>query len=265
MTSFDANVYSALFATNPAAAQTYLAAATAQASEDPVLARGTLEDYLNQPQMGGGGKSITSYFNGKPQGSWLQFTVRRDLNANDVRQQTDLQGKPLTYRNDDPKLVLIVPVTVTGGSDPSWQQFENGDGTLWLKGLLQEEFNRAAAAAGDTPYKNGSYVPRGGASGVIASAGERPNRQPGYQASKLYQMQYQLPAVKAAETSWEEGSDVMGAVQDVPAPAPFAMPTPAATPAPAPMPSFATGGPVTPVLTDPGKAALLARLQGAQA
>jgi hypothetical protein len=266
--SFDANAYQALLQVNPAAAAQYLASTTAQAAPAaqpqgfgtpqpsaqaapaPVLARGTVEDYLNQPQMTSGGKSVTSFYNGKPQGTWLDFLVKRDMLNTDVRQQTDINGVPQTYRDGTPKWVLIVPVQVIGASDPSFTQFfENGDGTLWLKGLLQEEISRAMAAAGDS-----SGIPKGGARIILASAGEKPSRKAGYSASKLHQAQYQAPAGGSAPAA------------PVTPPAPVEVP---AAPVVAPVPTVAspatvTGSPAITPVADPATAALLARLRGEQ-
>ena len=288
MTSFDPNIYATLAASNPAAAQQYLASvsapapqaqpqpqgqyfpnqqAQAQQAPAPVLARGTVEDFFNQPQVASGGASVTKFFNGRPVGSWLRFRVTRDLTANDVRQQTDINNIPQTFRDGTPKWVLIIPVKVLEGSDPGWQQvFENGDATLWVKGLLQEELNRAIAASGTQPDANGNYIARGNSEIVMASAGEKPSRKAGYSPSKLHNLQYQPPVGGAVDPT----PSVLSATPDPAAvPAPLSAPSlsvaqvpAAATPTPIPAVAVQAGSSVV-APTDARTAELLARLNPA--
>src|ERR1700753_3676082 len=74
------------------------------APPQPVLARGTLEDYLEQP-TGGGGAATSKFFTGqRMNGHWIQVRIARDINNSDVRQQTDKFGTPLTFKsNGKPK------------------------------------------------------------------------------------------------------------------------------------------------------------------
>lgn len=221
---FDPNVYAQLNAIDPTAAAQYLAtsAATANPAPSPVTpppaaapalaqgfaqaaaapqqaaARGTLEDFFNQPS-GGGGPSVTSKFfnqNNRPQGSWLQLTVLADVTNTDVQHQKTPQGVLQYFKKngqDDltrPKLVLVVKVQVTGSSDGTHTQvFPDGLASLWLKkGPVTDNLVRAMTAAGDP-----SGYPKAGAQMVMQSAGEQASRTVGFSATKLYDFQYAAP------------------------------------------------------------------------
>lgn len=266
---FDPQAYAAIAATNPQAAADYLAACSAPAAAPapqaqlqpqaqpqpnqgysnpaavqpaPQLARGTLEDFYNQP-TGGSAPSITSkFFNKRAMGSWLQLEVTRDVTNADVRQQTTPQGQPQTFRDGRPKFVLVVPVKVTGSSDGTHvAEFPDGEGSVWVKGTLADELRRAMTAAGDP-----SGYPKGGAQIVMQSAGEKASRTPGFSATKLYALQYAGPVGVAAE---QYANQAAATVTTATLPHPNEMvanPTaPAAAPAPA-ISAVTTTPPVTP-------------------
>jgi hypothetical protein len=200
-----------------------------QAAPEPVLARGTLEDFWDQPSVTGGGAGVTKYFNGKVQGSWLDMTVTRDLLHSDTRQQTDINGVPQAYKDGRPKFVLIIPVTVTGSSDGTHGAlFTEGAGTIWVKGALKDEFARAMAAAGIRELTGGTRI-------IMASAGEKASNRPGFSATKLYQV-----------TLYPSQGGAPAQVQvEVPVAAPQAAPLPTPVAA-APLPSPVPGAPVAP-------------------
>jgi hypothetical protein len=157
----------------------------------PVLARGTLEDYLDQPSVGGG-QSVTKYFKGRPQNSWIQFRVTRHLTNSDVRQQTDNDDRPATYKDGKPKFVLVIQVEVFA-SDSGYhtQIFEAGEGSLWLKGITSDALKSAMSQAGipnpDATLKSGKI---GGSVITMVSAGEKQPNNPKYSATKLYNFTY---------------------------------------------------------------------------
>lgn len=298
--TFDPQAYAAIAATNPQAAAQYLAAFTpaatpavtptptpaaqpsihtnpaALAQPTQVAARGTLEDFFNQP-TGGGGPSVTSkFFNKRPQESWLRFTVLADVTNSDVQHQKTPQGVLQYFKKngqDDltrPKLVLVVKVMVTGSSDGTHvAEFPDGMASLWLKkGPVTDDLVRAMTAAGDP-----SGYPKAGADMVMQSAGEQASRTVGFSATKLYRFQYAGPVAAAAEAI----------ANPTTAAAPAASPTVASaaptiapvTPAPAPAPAAPQIGAVTPpavpeaTFTPPpaptvgaDSAELLARLRG---
>lgn len=230
--TFDPQAYAVLQQANPAAAASYLAAFQAPAAPAapapqaqpqptqgysnpaavqpaPQLARGTLEDFYNQP-TGGSAPSVTSkFFTKRAQGSWLQLEVARDVTNADVRQQTTPDGKPQTFRDGRPKFVLVVPVKVTGSSDGTHvSEFPDGEGSLWVKGTLADELRRAMTAAGDP-----SGYPKGGAQIVMQSAGEKASRTPGFSATKLYNLQYAGPVGQAAEQYANSQADLQAVAQ----------------------------------------------------
>jgi len=300
---FDPQAYAAIAATNPQAAADYLAACSAPAApaapapqaqpqqeySNPAavqpaaqLARGTLEDFYNQPTSGSAPSITSKFFTKRAMGSWLSLEVLRDVTNADVKQQTTPQGQPQTFRDGRPKFVLVVPVKVTGSSDGTHvTEFPDGEGSLWVKGVLSDELRRAMTAAGDP-----SGYPKGGAQIVMQSAGEKASRTPGFSATKLYSLQYAGPVGVAAEAIANPTTQTQSAtapapsaapatpaapataapvLSEVPAAAPAASPTvpaaPAATPTEVPAANFTPPAPA-PVIGTPDKNELLARLHG---
>lgn len=287
--TFDPNAYAQLNAIDPAAAAAYLAqsggpapAATSASAPPPSasnppaagaaqsqgqfyqnsnnvqpqpnLARGTLEDFYNQPTGSGGGPSVTSkFFNKRVQGSWLQLEVVSDVTNADVRQQTTPQGIPQVFKDGRPKFVLVVKVKVLGSSDGTHtQEFPDGLGSLWVKGVLADELRRSMAAAGDS-----SGYPKAGAQIVMVSAGEQASRTPGFSATKLYTLDYANPVNPTVATAPVVPATTAPAV---PTPTPSATAeAPSAAPATPAVPATAPSAP--PVAGS--KAELMARLTGA--
>jgi hypothetical protein len=205
----------------------------------PVLARGTLEDFLNQ--AGGGAASVTKFFTDqRVQGHWLQLQISRDLLQSDVRQQTDNNDRPATDRAGNPKFVLVIPVNVLGSSDGSHSSiFTEGVASVWIKGVTKDGLLSAMATAGipkpDQALLNGKL---GGASFVMISAGTRAPQKSGYSATKLYNFQYtpngremEAPAVspelqQTAQVASGFPAPPTGAPPAPPATAPVATPPP---------------------------------------
>lgn len=317
---FDPNAYAQLNAIDPQAAANYLAsfqapaapvvtlpppavqpqqgisqgfqqAQAAAAAPQQAAARGTLEDFFNQPS-GGFGPSVTSkFFNQRQQGSWLQLTVLHDVTNADVQHQKTPQGVLQYFKQngqDDltrPKLVLVVKVQVTGSSDGTHTTaFPDGQATLWLKkGPVTDNLVAAMTAAGDP-----SGYPKAGAQMVMQSSGEQASRTVGFSATKLYSFQYGAPSLQQTAQAASGFSPVdppanpiaptVPAVAATTAPAAPSLPT--TFPAPAPAAATLTTPPavVAPVVSetplpapapDDPKAAerneLLAKLQGLNA
>lgn len=218
------------------------------APQVPVLARGTLGDYLDQPTMGGGA-ALTKFFSGRPQGSWLQYQVSRDLTDADVRQQTDSNGVPLTYKDGRPKFVLVVPVTVLNSSDGSHTGiFDGGAGSLWLKGVTSDAFKQAIAAAGiPNPDKAMAGGKLAGAVITQVSAGEKPAYQPGRSPTKLYNFTYQPNGRELSDAPVAAApAPVAPAAPPAPSPVPPLPPTVLGTPALSPVPPLLPTAPVAP-------------------
>lgn len=250
----------------------------------PVDPRGTLEDFNDQPT--GGAPATTKFFSGRPQGSWLQFQVSRDLNNNDVRVQKDDNGNIQTFKSSGkPKFVLVVPVTVLQSSDGSHPAiFEGGAGSVWLKGVTSDAWKSAMATAGisdpSAALRNGKL---GGAVVTMVSAGEKAPWKPSYSPTKLYDFTYQPSGREETPDLGRTHTDATVAPAAPPAvppavppvapvyqapPAPPVAPAapPAAPPAPVYQAPVAPPAPPAPPAapTDPEKAALLARLTGGQ-
>jgi len=210
----------------------------------PVLARGTLEDFLNQ--AGGGAASVTKFFTDqRVQGHWLQLQISRDLLQSDVRQQTDNNDRPATDRAGNPKFVLVIPVNVLGSSDGSHSSiFTEGVASVWIKGVTKDGLLSAMATAGipkpDQALLNGKL---GGASFVMISAGTRAPQKSGYSATKLYNFQYtpngremEAPAEVPSTPRWTDAPGTVEQLQQTaqqasgfPAPPTGAPPAPPAT------------------------------------
>ena len=298
--TFDPTVYQTLAATDINAAAAYLQATTgvaagtspvtssnpppqaqpqqgysnpAAVTPAPQLANGSLEDFYNQPTSGGAPSITSKFFNKRPQGSWLQLTVLKDASNSDVRQQQTPQGIPQTFKDGRPKFVLVVKVAVTGSSDGTHvAEFPDGEGSLWVKGVMADELRRAMTAAGDP-----SGYPKGGAQIVMQSAGEKASRTPGFSATKLYTLQYAGPVAAAAEAIANPTTQIPSATVAAPsiasaASVPLATVTsdvPFNTTTAAPSPATATGvptvnfvAPVPEAAAAPNTAALLQRLHG---
>lgn len=306
--AFDPSIYAQLSSVSPEAAAAYLASATQQAPPVPAPpvpappvaqpqgtfyadpsalasaaaqqspARGTLEDFYSQ-RTGTGGPSVTSkFFNKRPQESWLQMFVASNVTNADVHYDSEPGGKTKYFKlpggngQDDlsrPKLVLVVKVLVAGSSDGSHAaEFPGGEATIWVRGALSDELVRAMTAAGDP-----SGYPKKGAPIVMQSAGEKAPYKPGLSPTKLYKIDYALPAVDAvdpplpsAASAGTTGASVTAAPAPSPAPVLPTATAPQAAPAQPAAPPVAPASPSSPppaaAADADEKAALLARLMG---
>lgn len=197
----------------------------------PQLARGTIEDFLNQ--AGGGAASVTKFFTDqRVNGHWLQLVISRDLLQSDVRQQTDNNDRPATDRAGNPKFVLVIPVNVLGSSDGSHQGiFTEGVASVWIKGVTKDGLLSAMSSAGiqrpDEALLNGKL---GGAQFTMISAGTRAPQKSGYSATKLYNFQY-VPNGREMDASPATPTAVAATPPPTP---PAAAPAPSQQYAPAP-------------------------------
>jgi hypothetical protein len=218
----------------------------------PVLARGTLEDFLNQ--AGGGAASVTKFFTDqRVNGHWLQLQISRDLLQSDVRQQTDNNDRPATDRAGNPKFVLVIPVNVLGSSDGSHSGiFTEGVASVWIKGVTKDGLLSAMSTAGvpkpDQALLNGKL---GGASFVMISAGTRAPQKSGYSATKLYNFQYTPNGREMEEPTLQQVAQAASGLPTPPAPAPAAAMAPPTPPAPAQVPSGYQPYPGSPEIAQP--------------
>jgi hypothetical protein len=239
----------------------------------PVPARATLGEFMDQPS--GGGTAITKYFKGRPQGTWLQLRVSRDLVPSDVQHQADNAGVLQYFKTGGqpdpgkPKLVLVVKTDLVSASDPAaaGAVFADGTASVWLKGVTRDALVAAIGAAGlPEPSKILQSGKIGGAVITMVSAGERPSSNPMFSATKLYDFTYQpggremeafQPAPQApapalpdtAQQYQQQATQLQQIAQQAsgfPAPPPATAPPPAPTygTAPGPAPAVAPS-PVT--------------------
>lgn len=255
------------------------------------LAQGTLDDFYNQPSSGGGPSLKFEQLNTRYVG-----IVSRPLGPGDVQQQTDTQGRPLTFRDGSPKWVMKVPLQM----QPS-AQYPDGLAQWYVKGGARDELSRAMAAAGAPagPPEQGAIIditfvstrnsgagmnpakvfqvvytrPQGAEAASPAAAPQQqiqltppPVQQQAPQQAQAQPQYQQVPPQAAAPTPppWDPAQVPQAPAQPVyQQPAPPAPPAPAQPPVPPQVP--APGGPQLPPEFSPEQAELFARLAGMQA
>ena len=271
------------------------------APSEPVAARGTLDDFDDQPSAGGGSATSKYFTPVRVQTEhWLQLQIARDLNHNDVRQQRDKNNTLLTFKSTGkPKWELLIPTTLLSASDPAGAAaaLPEGKVTAFIKGLSHDALKAAMAAAGVTDP--GAAIKRGKLGGASFYMMAKGTRQYGNNTANVFEFVY-TPNGRENETGASvppsappaaEPTASMSAAPSTPPPAPptapaaapaavtpppppSAAPAPpaAATPPPAPAsaPPTAAGSPAPPPPpaaapappVDAKKAALLQQLQG---
>lgn len=145
----------------------------------PAPVAGSLDEFFSQP---GGGSGASWKFKDKPIGTVYHGIVARAVTKGDVRQQTDNNNRPLTFKDGRPKFVMVVPMLV----QPS-AEYPEGTAAWWVKGQARDELVRAMAEAGapDGP-------PEAGAAISVTLVGKRPI--PGMNDAFQYRVQYVRPA-----------------------------------------------------------------------
>jgi hypothetical protein len=104
------------------------------------LAQGTIDDFYNQPSAGG---SPALKFPDRAYGTVYVGIVERPLANGDIQQQTDIQNRPLFFKDGRPKFVMRVPLQMQPQAN-----HPDGRGTWFVKGGDREELARAMAEAG---------------------------------------------------------------------------------------------------------------------
>ena len=206
-----------------------------QQAPPPPAADHTMAEYMDQPSTGSG-RSVSGYFT-QP-GLWLSFTVARDVDRNDLREDT-IPGtnQVRTFGDNRVRLVLVVPVIITGGNGPWQEHFSDGRGAIWLRGALRDEMWRAQREAGVQPDSNGRPVPpQAGAQGTLFFKNLQPVKGQGGQKlndRKVLEVRYAQPAPGTAPVQ-AESYDAPQAYQ-APQQAPMAAPAPPVAPQQAPV------------------------------
>jgi hypothetical protein len=156
--------------------------AAPQQPPTPPLAKGSIDDFYNQPSVGGGPSVAWTDKQGspKPIGTVYAGIVARDVTDADIQQQTDFKTQmPLTYRDGRPKFAMKVPLKV----QPS-QEHPEGDASWYVKGQARDELVRAMSEAGV------SGTPKAGDAIAITLVQRRPSG-PGMNPANIVQVQYQ--------------------------------------------------------------------------
>lgn len=154
--------------------------------QQPPLVQGTLADFYNQPSTGGGPSLKFEQLNTRYVG-----VVTRAIGSGDVQQQTDTQGRPLTFRDGRPKWVMKVPLQM----QPS-ATYPDGLAQWYVKGGSTAELTRAMAEAG-CPESVIQAGPEAGAVIDVTFVSTR-NSGPGMNPAKVFRVNYQRPNGTAA-------------------------------------------------------------------
>lgn len=161
-----------------------------QGPPQPVGAKGTVDGFFKQPQVGGG-KGV-SWLN-KQDGYTYIGVVNRTPGDADLFQDSDPNTKALKFwRDNSPKMVMPVPLDLVWMDQWQQQEYADGEARVFLRGEMLKEVTRAMAEAG---LPDGT-VPQQGALMVVKLTGRKPGR--GTIPANQYAVQY-LPA-----GTWEQ-------------------------------------------------------------
>jgi hypothetical protein len=254
------------------------------------LAQGTLDEFYNQPSAGGGAALKFEQI-----GTRYVGIVSRPIGNGDIQQQTDVHGRPQTFKDGRPKFVMKVPLQM----QPT-PQYPDGLAQWYVKGQARDELVRAMAEAGapEGPPEAGAIVdvtfvsqrpagagmnpakqfqvhyqrPNGAAPAAPQQAAQAPvAQQPApptnYAQAPVQQQlppqQYQQPPAQYAEHAAPQGYAPQPAYAQQAAPQVVQQPVPQSAPPVAPTPGTAV--PQPPADLSPEQQQLLARLTGQQA
>lgn len=172
------------------------------------LAQGTLDEFYNQPSAGGGAALKFEQI-----GTRYVGIVSRPIGNGDIQQQTDVHGRPQTFKDGRPKFVMKVPLQM----QPT-QQYPDGLAQWYVKGQARDELVRAMAEAGapEGPPEAGAVVD-------VTFVSQRPSGA-GMNPAKQFQVHYQRPngAASAAPQQAPQAVQQVPAVQQPAPPANYA-------------------------------------------
>lgn len=190
------------------------------------LASGTIDDYYNQPSTGGGASLKFDAV-----GTRYVGTISRPLTNGDIQQQTDRNGRGLTFRDGRPKFVMKVPLVLPAADGTQIEA------TWWCKGQARDELTRAMAEAGAP-----AGPPEHGATLDITFTGEKQSGA-GYNPSKVFHITYTRPNGAAPAAPQAAPQAVAPAPQPVQQAVPMQAPVPVAAPQAQPVPQMAPAVP----------------------
>lgn len=134
------------------------------------LAQGTLDDFFDQPTVGGGpGLPF------KLVGTEHYVEVTRPITKADVQQQTDTRNVPQFFKDGRPKFQMLVPVQVLNSNIP---EAVGKASVFYLKGATREKLAAAMAAAGAPagPPEAGSRMRLRYSADIPTGAGYNPRK-----------------------------------------------------------------------------------------
>jgi hypothetical protein len=192
------------------------------------LAQGTLDDFFDQPTVGGGQALKFAQL-----GTEYYVEVTRPITKADVQQQTDTRNIPQYFKDGRPKFQMLVPVHVLNSNVP------DAIGTtsvFYLKGATREKLAAAMAHAGAPagPPEAGCRMRLRYAADVPTGAGFNPRKD--------IDIVYERPA--AANSGESQLPPEVHAEQQAAAPLPQ-MQVPQAPPVQQPLPQMQYGPQVT--------------------
>lgn len=178
-----------------------------QAPAQP-LVQGTLDDFYNQPSVGGGPSlSWTDKQSNQPKPLGTTYTgiVARDVTHADVQQQTDFRTQaPLFYKDGRAKFAMKVPLKL----QPS-AEFPDGEASWFVKGQARDELVRAMSEAGcDGSPKAGALI--------TVTLVQRRNTGAGMNPANIVQVQYQPPQGAGQQASVQQQIPVQQYEQPAP-------------------------------------------------
>lgn len=155
----------------------------------PPVPQGTIDDYYNQPNTGGGPAISWSAQKGIAPGYTIDFVVPRKITNGDVVTDTDPKTQQVkTNRDGSPKRSLAVPAKLLV---PDFQvQDPEGLCRVFLRGQLRDEVARAMQAAGCNLDLPDERVPEEGCRVRITLVERKPT---GNIAQNIFRAEYWRP------------------------------------------------------------------------
>lgn len=122
-------------------------------------------------------------------------TIKGTITSAELRQQTDLDGKPKTWDDGNPRMQIVV----TLATDERDNSIDNDDGSrrVFVRGEMLKAL-RAALKQADV-----KTIEVGGTLAVRYVSDGSPSRA-GFNAPKLYNAQYKPPATKGVDLSVDD-------------------------------------------------------------
>lgn len=122
-------------------------------------------------------------------------TVKGTVTGAEVKQQTDLDGKPKSWDDGNPRMQLVVTLA-TEERDPEIAD-DDGSRRLFIKGAMLKAVREAIKTAGARTIETGGTL-------AVKYTGDGDAPRPGFSPPKLYVAQYKVPAPAADKLTADE-------------------------------------------------------------